>query len=375
MSVQSVLDKRIKDEQEKDYHILFVPTLSSAIAFYRMEQFVTKLREDPQMSIAYTYHNPNYNETCKWEWNLATNKQLLDEFDQLCSCADMIIFQALHTEQSIALLKAIKDKYPDLVILSEFDDDPYSLPASHPAYKDISPGSQVEACTHEQIELSDGLIVTNDYLKDILRPFNDNVTIIPNCIDFEVWDNLKGSNRNSDLVYLGYAGGANHADDLELIYEPVKKILSEYSNVRFVLYYGGEVPQKFHKLKGCIIKDFRHWVSIKDYPQKLKSLNFDIGLLPLRDRQFNRCKSNLKYLEYSAMSIPSVASPVEPYKDTTAIMAKNPNEWYLSLNELIENKDFRKSQGKEAYNHVNNCYNLTNVADRYKALIKRGVKR
>ena len=39
------------------------------------------------------------------------------------------------------------------------------------------------------------------------------------------------------------------------------------------------------------------WVPIFDYPQKLASLNLDIAIVPLVDSAYNRCKSNIAFLE------------------------------------------------------------------------------
>ena len=283
MDINKELNRKIDNEKNKKYHVLFVPTLSSAIAFYRMEQFVTELRKDPEMSIAYTYHNPNYNETCKWEWQLLNDPNLLEEFNQICSCADLVIFQSIHSREAAALIHTIKEKYK-IPVVSDFDDDPYSLPSTHPNYDVISPGSSPEAYSDEQIKSSDALIVTNDYLEATLRKKNPHIYIAKNSINFDIWDNLREYKRDN-TVRVGYVGGANHKEDLELLYEPMKYLLKKHKNLRFVLYYGGEVPKKF-QMKGVLIKDFRHWVSIKDYPQKLKSLKFDIGLCPPLDRDW-----------------------------------------------------------------------------------------
>ena len=111
--------------------------------------------------------------------------------------------------------------------------------------------------------------------------------------------------------------------------------------------------------------------------QNLKSFKFDIGLTPLRDRQFNRCKSNVKYLEYSAMKIPTIASPVEPYKNNIGLFSKSKEDWINNLEELINNKELRLQLGQSAYTDIKENYNLEKVAKRYndmlKGLINKGV--
>ena len=50
------------------------------------------------------------------------------------------------------------------------------------------------------------------------------------------------------------------------------------------------------------------------YPEKLASLGLDLALAPLEDNLFNRCKSNLKFLEYGACGYPVIASDIECYR-------------------------------------------------------------
>ena len=149
----------------------------------------------------------------------------------------------------------------------------------------------------------------------------------------------------------------------------MKYILKKYPNVRFVLYYGGEIPRKFH-MRWVILKDFRYWTSIKEYPQRLKSMKFDIGLAPLRDRQFNRCKSNLKYLEYSALRIPTVASYVEPYKDTRSLFARSESEWIAQIEKLIKFDELRFQLGEASYNHVREEFNIEKIGKKYNKMIR-----
>ena len=64
----------------------------------------------------------------------------------------------------------------------------------------------------------------------------------------------------------------------------------------------------------------------------------DVGLIPLEDNRFTRCKSNLKILECAAKKIPAIVSDVATYLDNQppVFFAKNENEikrgieYYLS---------------------------------------------
>lgn len=54
-------------------------------------------------------------------------------------------------------------------------------------------------------------------------------------------------------------------------------------------------------------------VPILNYPSKFKSLNLQMVVAPIKDMEFNRCKSHIKYLECCALGIPLFASRMKPY--------------------------------------------------------------
>jgi glycosyltransferase involved in cell wall biosynthesis len=85
--------------------------------------------------------------------------------------------------------------------------------------------------------------------------------------------------------------------------------------------------------------------------------------VPLTDDEFNKGKSNLKWLENSARKIPTVASSVESYKVSikhgeTGFLANNQDEWVEHLSHLIENKTLRTRIGQQAYDEVKKNYNI-----------------
>jgi glycosyltransferase involved in cell wall biosynthesis len=97
----------------------------------------------------------------------------------------------------------------------------------------------------------------------------------------------------------------------------------------------------------------------------MASLDLDIAVAPLEDNFFNSCKSNLRLLEYGAMSWPVVCSDVFPYqtKSPPVVRVKNSvTDWLVALNELIEDESERLRLGKALNTWVVNNYTLSNWA-------------
>ena len=97
------------------------------------------------------------------------------------------------------------------------------------------------------------------------------------------------------------------------------------------------------------------WVKLGDdfgnfqYPGYIK--NFDIGLVPLRDFRFNHAKSWLKGLEYAALGVPFVASPVAEYKMLKTLgagdLAAQKHDWYRVVARLLQDPAYRAERAAE----------------------------
>jgi hypothetical protein len=83
-------------------------------------------------------------------------------------------------------------------------------------------------------------------------------------------------------------------------------------------------------------------------------MQWDIGVAPLIDDEFNRGKSHIKYMEYAMKHIPVVASDVYPYTHNAreALLCKNSSEWFRKLNQLIRDKKYRHQVSKKTHDHV-----------------------
>ena len=89
---------------------------------------------------------------------------------------------------------------------------------------------------------------------------------------------------------------------------------------------------------------------ITEYHQALSLI--DVGLVPLESSAFNRCKSSLKALEFSAAGVPVVASPTpanrELAKSIPIALAGSDSEWVREVSRLMTNANLRDEVGARA---------------------------
>ena len=340
--------------------VLFLQTVNPGVCFWRMYQFA---QEMSRLDLAHCRIFPDFDvnriESPDWERKLKDN---IGELEAQCDWADVVVCQYINSPEGLSVVQAIKENRP---ILMEVDDYFKQVPYQSLAYDCNRPGDGQDLWATRQLIESSGVIVSTPWLEQQYKEYNDNVKCMPNCIDFSLWDSYIPIPH--DLIRVGWIGGATHEGDLKLAKDALFTLLEEQPGIEVHIVSAPPPSWEKHDRLHMINK----WVTIDKYAQHVKELSFDIGISPLRDNLFNRGKSNLRGLEYSACGIPTVASKVEPYRNGLPLFhATNWTEWTETLGFLIDNEEQRKRKGQEAYDYARENFNLEKVAVQYADYLK-----
>jgi len=271
--------------------------------------------------------------------------------------ADIIITQGIVDKMMIAAFYGAQQDIGKKWIV-EFDDWIVAEKNSpHKLEHEVSHATEVIPI---QMKVCDMVTTTTPYLASKFKKYNKNVTVLPNFLDPERWDVPILHNRE-DSIKIGWAGSMTHFDDFSECTWALKEILKKYPKTELCLV--GD-PRLIDLFKGYKVS-LSQWPSmatgLTDYTSKFSSSRWDIGIAPIRDTEFNRCKSNIKPLEYGALEIPCVASDVEPYKnfDGHVLLSSNKYEWYDNLKNLVEDKEYRQGLGKNMRQYVWDNFDLS----------------
>lgn len=132
----------------------------------------------------------------------------------------------------------------------------------------------------------------------------------------EVWKNPLGKIVEDISKYVEVE------DDLDVILEAIEKTADEVQWVFF-----GYAPPKLDKYIKAKKIECHGGVNIFNYPEVFSRLNLNVVVAPLQDNEFNRCKSNIKWLECAALGIMLLAQNLNTYSD------------YMPENQLFRNSD------------------------------------
>ena len=177
---------------------------------------------------------------------------------------------------------------------------------------------------------ADCVTVTTQPLVDLYSRYHDNVKMVPNAIDFGIWKKIDAT-HNSGKVRVLYTGAANHREDWMFIKSVLEDLQKKYDNFTTVF-----VGMDWHNHETKIDKsrvEYHGWTDIDAYPFLIRSLCCDIGIAPLSNILFNDCRSSIKWVEYSALRMATVATDFGPYardcvNGETALLVKEKDEWF-----------------------------------------------
>ena len=221
---------------------------------------------------------------------------------------------------------------------------------------DIEKNIEKREISRECMRMADALTVTTNELAKVYEPYNDNVNVLPNCINFRDWM-YRSINKDEQLT-IGWQGGDSHYQDLMMIKKPLQKVLGAYKDkVKFIM-----CGAKFDGfLRDLPNSEYYPWVSVYAHPYRMSLLGLDIGIIPIKHNQFNKGKSAIKFHEYSALSTVTLASDYLPYSGVikdglNGYLFKDEKEFEEKLTDLIESFPKRKVFAHNAYKDTSKNY-------------------
>jgi glycosyltransferase involved in cell wall biosynthesis len=355
--------------------VIFVPTNVSGVNFWRVYQPAQALKKiGVEAKVMYYGHNGYLMHP--WETDLLTlehGPEIEKQMKKACEWADIMVFMALHTRHSMDLWQALRWQFESKPFLMEIDDYIFSIPPGNTAAQVFGPGTEIVKIFCEQMKASDGVIVSTPFLADLYKEMNPRIHVAENAIDFTLW-RKKSPSPGRQGVTIGWVGGGSHTPDLELVKDPIFKVLERNPEVTFKCIHGCPEFFKHH--------DRIHWTHeftpINEYPDWVSSFGFDIGIAPLVDNNFNRGKSNLRWLEYASLKTPSVCSPLPHFKQTiehgvNGYLADTPDQWVEYLETLIKDEKKRVEIGERAYQDALQKFNITDMAVTYKNILLKEI--
>jgi glycosyltransferase involved in cell wall biosynthesis len=242
-------------------------------------------------------------------------------------------------------------------------DDATYVSYTSPTYGRFTKALKWFSKTDDLIRWASVVTCGNRAIAEYVSGKGSRARIIPTVVDAEVF-RPAAQRATGDLV-LGWVGTHSTFPYLESIFPALQQLAQAH---RFRLRIVGSGKSEV-TIPG---------VEVENLPWKLERevedfQSIDIGLYPIDARLYSgewaAGKSGFKALQYMAVGVPYVATPVGAVAEigepgTTHLCATNNDEWQRALAELIEDSARRQRLGAAGRQHVIENYGLAAQADK-----------
>lgn len=211
---------------------------------------------------------------------------------------------------------------------------------------------------------SDGVIVSTPSLKERLAGLSSNIHVVPNALDERLFNQRPEvvSVEKPRPTTIGYMGTFTHDADLMMILAPLRRFLRRNAaNVEFQLIGGCRESAFVDSLKDLPLRLLDPQGNV-EYPKFARwmtsNVRWDFSIAPLEESIFTHCKSDIKFLDYSALGIPGIYSNVPAYKNTVRhletgyLVESDAASWETALERLLSDVALRDNLARNAEQYV-----------------------
>jgi hypothetical protein len=249
---------------------------------------------------------------------------------------DIFIWQrpSLTTDEALPSYRKILASHRLLVL--EYDDHPLRWPA-------------IAQTGHRVFRAAHAIRVSTEALADVVRPHNPNVFVSRNEVD--TLPSLRPVKERTGPLRLLFAA-LNREADWDAYIDVLNGLLATRSadDVQVHVVF----DRAFFDALQAEDKRFYPLLAYNDYRSLIAK--GDIAWLPLEDNEFNRSKSDLKFIECAAHSVAVLASPTVydrvVINGSTGLLYENAEQFAAHLGSLMTDTNLRAALVKGAHDFV-----------------------
>lgn len=284
-------------------------------------------------------------------------------------CFDVVVFQKQYTRWHVLIAKWARILGKTVVF--DIDDAP-SRTNNKKTLENVA----------KMISGSSLVLAGCDKLVEFTSQYNSNVLLVPSTVKLENYESSDRVVSDDGVFTLGWIGnGAHYRDDLvQILAEPLRRLAQLYPlRLKIVGACGVEqLREVFSAIDGLEVDliDQIDWASPTATRDAMQGV--DVGLYPLLENNFNPYKCGFKALEYMALGIPVIVTPVSVSADIVrdgvdGYICASDDAWVQAIESLVKDVALRKKMGEYGMEQVKAHYSTKGVASVLAEKFKRGL--
>jgi hypothetical protein len=230
------------------------------------------------------------------------------------------------------------------------------------------------ALAHAMMRSATCVVAGNETLAAYARRLNPRVVVIPSVVDTHSYRPPCGLRHPGDeRTVIGWIGMDPNRGDLEPMRDTFGWLGERYGSRAVLRIVSGQPLEMETRLP----VEFVNW-TLEGSRKELQQ--FDVGIMPLDDTEWNRAKCGFKLIQYAAVGAPAVASPVGVNSEIvregqTGYLAVSTGEWCESLQRLIGDQISRAEMGRAGRAWIEQRYSIEAVLSTLGAVLEEAAAR
>ncbi|SOB62128.1 conserved protein of unknown function (plasmid) [Pseudodesulfovibrio profundus] len=161
--------------------------------------------------------------------------------------------------------------------------------------------------------------------------------------------------QNDGPVTIFYHGTASHRREILWLRDVIAEVVKRQPGVLFELFGEKPVSKLYQGIEGVRVVHPMKWQPFLTYSA---SVSYDIGLAPLLDSPFNRCRSHVKYYDITRASGVGIYSENSVFHTViksgeNGLLVKNSvQDWVDAICGLVQNGNMRRRMFENASAHI-----------------------
>jgi L-malate glycosyltransferase len=215
--------------------------------------------------------------------------------------------------------------------------------------------------------IASAVLANSPHHVEFARQHNANVWEIPSVVDADLYTGWQPRPQDGP-ARVGWSGSPSTVPNLQLIRGPLDRVAQR-----------DDVALRFIGADDVGLDGIPHhaqaWSAGTEVPD-LRML--DVGLAPLPETPWTKRKFILKLVQYMALGIPPIATPLGANPaviddSVTGFLADGDQAWFDAIERLVEDDALREEMGKRAADVAHERYTLQANAEKIVAAFRSAV--
>ena len=287
--------------------------------------------------------------------------ELIDEVGWV-SLADTDILYLESPMDPILYQAIVFAKNLNVKVIVDIGDDLLNIPEYSPAHNLLIDKKEVlKKC----IGAADVVTCLSEDLRKILLPYNQNIVAVPNAFNDYNYKLVKENSTANKVV--NWRGNDHHVGDIVPLANELSRLAK--NNPEWIWSFMGYNPVgATSHIRRKIVYGHQ---SLCDFFRQIKEVHPAIQIKPLTDNSFNRCKSNIAFMEGVAVGAVAVGPDFPEWRHPGIATYTSPHEFESKLQELMRNVSFRNKMYNESFEFLMDTLRLSIVNQKRLEIVRK----